>query len=91
MANSPSAEKRIRQNEKARRRNKEVRSLIRTRINQFEEAAESGDLERAEEALRDVESQLDRAVSKGVIPKNRASRKTGRLAKRLNALREDAS
>lgn len=90
MANSASAEKRIRQNEEARQRNQKVRSAIRTRINQFEEAAESGDIEAAEEALRNVESQLDRAVSKGVIPRNRASRKTSRLAKRLNALREEA-
>ena len=89
MATSKSAEKRIRQNEKARRRNKKVRTAIRSRINQFEEVFEQGDVEAAEEALRNVESQLDRAVSKGVIPKNRASRKTSRLAKRLNQLREE--
>lgn len=88
MATSQSAKKRIRQNERARERNKKVRSLVRTRINQFTEALEEGDLEKAEERFRAVESQLDRAVVKGVVPKNRASRKTGRLAKRLNELRD---
>ena len=87
MATSQSAKKRIRQNATRRQRNKKVRTLVRTRINQFMEALEEGDLEVAEERFRAVESQLDRAVVKGVIPKNRASRKTGRLAKRLNELR----
>ena len=91
MATSESAKKRIRQNEKARKRNQKVRTAIRTRINKFEEAFDSGDVQQAEEALRNLEAQLDRAVSKNVIPKNRASRKTSRLAKRLNQLREEAS
>lgn len=86
MANSQSAKKRIRQNEKARQRNAKVRSQIRTRLNAFEAAVESGDADEAEEQFRLVESQLYRAVGKGVIPKNRASRKTSRLAKRLNAM-----
>lgn len=88
MATSQSAKKRIRQNEKARQQNAKVRSLIRTRLNQFDEALESGDVDAAREALRNVESQLDRAVSKNVIPRNRASRKVSRLAKRINAVEE---
>lgn len=87
MANSASAKKRIRQNEKRQQRNKVVRSRVRTAINEFEEALESGDVDAAEESLRAVEAQLDRAVNKGVWPRNRASRKTSRLAKRLNELR----
>ena len=90
MATSQSAKKRIRQNEKRRARNKQVRSRIRTWLNRFDDAVESGDLDEAEQRLREVESVLDRAVSKGVIPKNRASRKTSRLAKRLNRLRAQA-
>ncbi len=90
MATSQSAEKRIRQNERARKRNKKVRTSIRSRINEFSNALESEDVEEAEQALRNVASQLDRAVSKGVIPKNRASRKTSRLHKRLNELRDDS-
>ncbi len=90
MANSQSAKKRIRQNEKRRQQNANVRSRVRTWLNRFEKAVESGDLDEAEERLREVEARLDRAVNKGVIPKNRASRKTSRLYKRLNRLRAEA-
>ena len=89
MATSQSAEKRIRQNERARKRNKKVRTKVRSSINEFNAALDKGDVEAAEEAYRGVESQLDRAASKNVIPKNRAARKTSRLDKRLNNLRED--
>jgi len=89
VATSQSAEKRIRQNERARKRNKKVRTKVRTSINEFDAALEEGDVEAAEEAFRGVESQLDRAASKNVIPKNRAARKTSRLARRLNKLKED--
>ena len=91
MANSASAKKRIRQNEDRRKRNQKVRSRVRTKINNFLEALEAEDVEQAEDRLRAVEAQLDRAVSKGVLPRNRASRKTSRLAKRLNKLRDEAS
>lgn len=86
MANHRSAIKRNRQNKKMRMRNKAVRSLLRTRVNQFEQALEAGDVEAATEAFRQAEAQLDTAASKGVIPKPRAARKTGRLARRLHAL-----
>lgn len=91
MANSQSAQKRIRQNEERRDRNKVVRSRVRTKINDFLDALEAEDVEEAEARLRDAEAQLDRAVSKGVWPRNRASRKTSRLAKRLNELRDEKS
>ena len=90
MANSASAKKRIRQNEKRRVLNRRVRTRVRTWLNKFDRAMESGDVTSAEQQLREVESQLDRAVSKGVIPKKRASRKASRLAKRLNKLRAEA-
>lgn len=87
MANHKSALKRIRQNEKRRIRNKGIRSKLRTRFNQFESAVASGDLAQAEKAFTVAVSELDRAASKGVIPKSRASRKTSRLAQQLNTLR----
>lgn len=90
MANSRSAKKRIRQNERRRQQNARIRSRMRTEIKKFEKAVESGDLDSAEEFFVSAESQLDRAVSKGIIPKKRASRKTSRLAKRLNSLRAEA-
>jgi small subunit ribosomal protein S20 len=86
VANSKSAEKRNRQNEKRREHNRVIRSRIRTYTNKFEEALESGDKDAAQEAYQDIVSALDRAARKNVIPKERASRKKGRMAKRLDAL-----
>ncbi len=90
MANSKSAKKRIRQNEVRRQRNVRVRTKVRSYINGFTNAIEAGDVEAAEERFKKVESELDRAVIKGVIPRKRASRRTGRLARRLNELRAQA-
>ena len=87
MANHKSALKRIRQSEKRRQRNKAIRSSVRTELNKFHKALEAEDVEAATEAFRDAESALDVAASKGVIPKKRAARKTGRLAKHLHALK----
>mgnify|MGYP006190416777 FL=1 len=86
MANSQSALKRVRQNEKRRVTNQKVRSVVRTYTNKFEKAAETGEKAAAEEAYRAVVSILDRAAGKGVIPKERASRKKGRMAARLAKL-----
>lgn len=91
MANSESARKRIRQNEKNRERNVRIRSRVRTTIRGFVKAVEESDVAAAEARFKTVESLLDRAVLKGVIPKKRASRKTSRLAQKLNALRSQAS
>lgn len=87
MANHKSAIKRIRQNEKKRVRNKGVRTLLRTRFSQFDAAIKEGDLAQAEVLFRTAESTLHRAASKGIIPRSRAARKTGRLALQLNTLR----
>ena len=89
MAIHESAKKRIRQNEKRRKGNKRHRSRARTAVGKFEDAVEEGNLDEAEELLKDAESALDKAVSKGVIPKNRASRKTSRLTKALNRARQE--
>ena len=86
MANSKSAEKRNRQNEKRREHNRVIRSQIRTYKNKFDEAVEEGDKEAAEEAYREVVSILDRAARRNIIPKKRASRKKGRMAQRLAAI-----
>ena len=86
MANSKSALKRVRQNEKRSARHRKVRSAIRTYTNRFEAALESGDEAEAREAYQEIVSVLDRAAQKGVIPRKRADRKKGRMAKRLDAI-----
>jgi small subunit ribosomal protein S20 len=78
VANIKSQIKRIKTNEKARLRNKSVKSSLKTAVRKFREAADSGDAEKTAVALRDASRQLDKAVSKGVIHANQAAnRKSG--------------
>lgn len=86
MANIKSQKKRIRQNEKARLRNKAVKSSLKTAIRKFREAAEAGNVEQAVVLQRAAARQLDKAVSKGVIHKNQAANRKSAIAKRAAAL-----
>jgi small subunit ribosomal protein S20 len=85
VANIKSQIKRNRQNEKARLRNKSVKSSLKTAIRKFNEASEAGDTETAAVLLRDASRQLDKAVSKGVIHKNQAANRKSAIAKRMAA------
>lgn len=84
MANIKSQIKRNRQNEKARLRNKKVRSEMRTRTKHAIAAAEAG-TEDASDALRLAIKRIDKAASKGVIHKNEAARRKSRLTRRVSA------
>ena len=86
MANTPQAEKRARQNEKRFAVNKARRSRIRTFLRKAEEAIESGDKDAAAAAVRAVQPELMRGVTKGVFHKNTAARKMSRLTARVKAL-----
>ena len=88
MANIKSQIKRNKQNEKARQRNKAVKSSLKTAVRSLREAADSGDTEKATEALRAAYIKLDKAASKGVIHKNQAANRKSALAKRVAALRQ---
>ena len=89
MANIKSQIKRNKQNEKARLRNKSVRSGLKTSVKAAETAATTG-AENLDEVTRAATSKIDRAASKGVIHKNAAARKKSRLAKRVAKLSADA-
>lgn len=82
MANTKSAEKRIRSNERKRLRNKMYRSRVKTMIRKAEELIFAG--KPSDEALRDAISTLDKAAVKGIIHKNNAARRKSRLMKKLN-------
>ena len=88
MANIKSQIKRNKQNEKARQRNKAVKSELRTYVRKFREAADAGDVEEATVALRLASRKLDKAVSKGVIHKNQAANRKSAINKRLNELQQ---
>jgi small subunit ribosomal protein S20 len=86
VANIKSQIKRNRQNEKARLRNKSVKSSLKTAIRKLNEASQAGDAESATALLRAASRQLDKAVSKGVIHKNQAANRKSAIAKRINSL-----
>ena len=87
MANIKSQIKRIRTNEKARLRNKAVKSELKTYVRRVREAVAAGDKDAASTALQAASRKLDKAVSKGVIHANQAAnRKSAWFAKTVNAL-----
>ncbi len=86
MANSPQAKKRARQNETRFQVNKARRSRIRTYLRKVEEAIAAGDQAVAAAALKEMQPELMRGVSKGVMHKNTAARKMSRLSARVKAL-----
>ncbi|MEV8535120.1 30S ribosomal protein S20 [Streptomyces sp. NPDC051211] len=86
MANIKSQIKRNKTNEKARLRNKSVKSELRTFIRKANEAIVAGDAEKATAAARVASQKLDKAVSKGVIHKNAAANKKSALASKVAAL-----
>ncbi|MFE1949342.1 MULTISPECIES: 30S ribosomal protein S20 [Streptomyces] len=87
MANIKSQIKRIKTNEKARLRNKAVKSSLKTAIRKAREAAAAGDVEKATVAAREASRKLDKAVSKGVIHKNQAANKKSALASQVASLK----
>jgi small subunit ribosomal protein S20 len=88
VANIKSQIKRNKQNEKARMRNKAVKSELKTSVRKFREAADSGDVEAATLAMRAASVKLDKAVSKGVIHKNQAANRKSAIARRAEQLKQ---
>lgn len=86
MANIKSQIKRNTTNEKARLRNKAVKSELKTVVRSFREAAEAGDKNAVTAALQLASKKLDKAVSKGVIHENQAANRKSAMAKAAAAL-----
>jgi small subunit ribosomal protein S20 len=86
VANIKSQIKRIKTNEKARQRNKAVKSSLKTAVRKAREAMEAGDTEKAVALTRAANKALDKAASKGVIHKNQAANKKSALAHALHKL-----
>ena len=79
MANHPQAKKRARQRIRITARNRHVRSTVRTFVKNVAAAIEAGEKDKAKAALGEAVRQLDKAVTKGVLPRKTASRKISRL------------
>ncbi|QWC85850.1 30S ribosomal protein S20 [Nocardioidaceae bacterium] len=86
MANIKSQIKRNKQNEKARERNKAVKTNVRTAIRKFRDAASAGDKDAAVKAAAEANRKLDKAVSKGVIHKNNAANRKSSISKQAASL-----
>jgi small subunit ribosomal protein S20 len=86
MANNPGAKKAIRKIARRTEVNKARRSRLRTFVRRFEEALAAGDAAAAGAAFGAAQSELMRAVGKGVMHRNTGSRKVSRLAAQLKKL-----
>lgn len=81
MANTKSAEKRARQNAKARLRNKIVKTRVKTLVKETRLAAGHDTPEKTQDALKKATRALDKAKSRGAIHRKTAARKISRLAR----------
>ena len=81
MAIHPSAIKRHRQSLKRRATNKDVKSRIRTLIKKARQAVAAKDRDQISVRLREVSRELGKAVSKGILKHNTASRWLSRLSR----------
>jgi small subunit ribosomal protein S20 len=81
-------EKRHRQSEKRRARNHTLKARLRTLVKRVRTALEGKDAAAAETELAIAARALDKAVSKGVVHRNNASRRLSRLTLQLNRVRQ---
>lgn len=86
MANHKSAEKRIRQTLKRTERNKYYRTRVKNLTRALNEAMDSNDLAKAQEALKVANKDIHSFVNKGILSKNTAARKISRLNARVKKI-----
>ncbi len=91
MANTASAIKRIKQNHKRRLRNRMFTGRARTFVKQARTSIEGSKPEDARTATLTAISALDKAAEKGIIHKNNAARRKGRLMRRLAEMDKKAA
>ena len=88
MANSLQAKKRARQNDVRRRHNASQRSAFRTVIKKTLAALETGKYDEASGAYESAVPVIDRAVTHGLIQKNKAARHKSRLNAKVKSLKK---
>jgi small subunit ribosomal protein S20 len=81
VANHPSALKRHRQSEKRRLRNRSIKTKLKNLVRQAREAVGTNNVEASTASFATAARALDKAVAKGVLHRNNASRKISRLAR----------
>lgn len=83
---SKSVKKRARQAEKRTLRNQSAKNTLKTLIKKIESEAASKNQEGAKAALKKVISTIDKAVTRGILHRNTASRKVSQLTRLVNSL-----
>ena len=78
--------KRARQAQKRLQRNRTVLSAVKGVIRKVLGAVDAKDAQMAKASLREATSALSKAVTKGILKRNTASRRVSRLAAKVNAL-----
>ena len=74
----------VRVSVRRQRRNKSVRSEVKTNITRAEKLIFDGDIEAARKAVTTAVSSLDKASEKGILHANNTARRKSRLLKKLN-------
>lgn len=87
MANTKSAERRTRANERKRLHNRSIMARVRKAEKAYQAAKTSGNKDETAKALRVVTTAYDVAAKKGTVKKTTANRKKSRLAIQLNKLK----
>ncbi len=85
MAHSLSAQKRIRQNVKARSRNRWRKTKYRELVKEYDELILHGSVADAQAKLSEIYKTVDQVAAKGSFHKNTAARYKSRLSKKLAA------
>jgi len=86
MANSPSAIKRIRRNDRRAVINRDRRNRVRTFIKKVEKFIIGGDVDAAKKAYNELQPEIMRSQSKGIFHKNKVARTLSRLNTRIKAM-----
>jgi small subunit ribosomal protein S20 len=86
VANIKSQKKRNITNEKARLRNRAIKSELKTATRTVQDAVKAADAEAAQKGAQSACRLLDKAVSKGVIHKNQAANRKSGITKLANTV-----
>jgi len=87
MANIKSSKKAIKVIAKKTEANHDYKVRVRNTIKACEKAIAAKDIDAATEAVKKVQKNIDKAVSKGVIKKNTADREKSRLNKKVKDMK----
>ncbi len=89
MPQIKSAKKRMRQNEKRAKRNRQIKNRTKNSIKEFLHLIDQKNLEEAKKRLPQLISIIDSTWAKGVWPKNKVARQKARIMKKLNKIGKD--